>query len=224
MAPKLSKLAAEGKADGCRKRPAACRKQSMSMSPLDDDVLEQCASMFVEKLRTLDKQRYRHAVKAQKRLGVEEHLSACTGTNIGFLATQSLSSALGGRPPAHVWSCDNKPKQQVFLQEVVFQGQEAGCLFRDIIDLTDPVKRWCIVHKGPCPIKTSSNRSSLDCGWSCKMLSKAFSNSHASSNCCGDGDGTTGSTCQAWLDTVREVRPLVLFFENVPELLVTHDE
>ena len=59
-------------------------------------------------------------------------------------------------------------------------------------------------------------RSPVQCGFSCKMLSKANARSHLSGNVCEGGEGSTGETCDGMLKFIDKIRPIIVIAETCP--------
>ena len=187
-----------------------------------DDICDRFAKLFCAVLLTKQPQKLKNAQYVVQRFGTLQHLSGCTGTNVGWLSTNALVKALGGEPVAVAFGCEIDKPKATFGREVTFSHEDGDpntCIYSDICKLASR-KCHCYTHDKECPFpKIRSNASVADIGFSCKLLSKLFKDCHHSGSVCAEGRGSTGETSDGMLSTLGEFTPLIAIMENVAELL-----
>ncbi len=210
---------------------------------VDDDVLERMGKVFMAKLNAVNRDYLKAAKATSRKLQGLQHFSGCSGTGVSWIATNTLTRLLSGHKSEDALFAESGTKQQRFLKNCTQAHPDStqGCIFGDIHDIAKGEGK-CLRHDLPqiertkatkkrkdkgctegakpakqckCHLPKTKPNSVFDCGFSCKLLSKAFCNSHQSSDVCANGTGSTGDTCQGMLGSVAKILPLLVILENV---------
>ncbi len=203
------------------RKPAQQRGASRLVPSSSDDLCTRFAKIFVAKLKAAQPAKYENAKCVAQRLGTLMHMSACTGTNIGWLAANALMQVLEGEPVDNAVACESEKPKATFYTTVTCSHPDSNkdpCVWSDVCKLcTD--EAWCLVHEAQCPLPTPRSKSLMDTGFSCKLLSKLHKDCRAHGSVVPDGVGSTGETAGGMIDMMDHFTPLIVIMENVPELL-----
>ena len=150
--------------------------------------------------------------------------SACSGSEIALVVNTIIMTFLKGEVE-NIFSCEKAPAKADFIAKVVepFCGadtsfDEDSCCFKDILHL-GAAEAECHKHGTACRVGHVHFKST---GFSCKNLSKLFSNKKSGidpKKCFADKTGSSGETLDGLLAYVKSHSPSILVCENVDDLM-----
>ena len=124
--------------DPVRKRPVAMPKAKRARSAparkigLPAGTLDLLAQALVARLKELSPDKHANAIRIQKLMRNEQHMSGCTGTNAGYYGANALATALleEACQATHVFSIEFDKGNNAMLKSPLksFQSQAASTI------------------------------------------------------------------------------------------------
>ena len=191
--------------------------QRLAMKPDgDDDLLPTILKIMIAKLSKEHREKLRE--RLQEAADSMEHRSGCSGTESSYVTLYTLCELMGVKVMKHTASAEYDDRKRDWCKEVLeILGDTESLLAKDMNDMQHN-SVFCHRRFRKVNNVLTSRKILLDCGFSCKDLSKLKFHRDANGDILITGAGTTGYTFLALIRWVARERPLVLILENVEEL------